>query len=366
MAAPDNDVPPPDDLAVAVEIFVGGKSAAILLKGRSPYPGIDQITFQVPDDAPPGCWVPMQVRTGGTVVSNTATLAISADGSPCSDPFNPIAQPYLAGNAAGLVILETTDLLLDQMVDSPSESVADFAHARILKPSSDPFFFNSLISLPPIGSCATFAFAGDIANGASFPGVNLGGKLLDAGSSLTVSGVAVPRASSLPIYDGVVGSSDKPVSANPLAFRPSGSAAVSAAGGADVGAFQASVPSSAGIRWTNRDSLKTIDRTQGLRVTWDPPSASGSTVILTGGNVDTAHNASSVFMCTAAASDGALTVPPAILANVPSTSRFETRPKGSLVLMAAPLAGGERFNASGISAGVALYLARFAKSVSWE
>jgi uncharacterized protein (TIGR03437 family) len=81
----ETQLPQVGNLDVDAEVMVGNKSARILYKGRSPqFPGIDQINFEVPTDAPEGCHVPLAVRAGG-VVSNFASIAIAAAGAVCAD-----------------------------------------------------------------------------------------------------------------------------------------------------------------------------------------------------------------------------------------------------------------------------------------
>ena len=95
----DNVAPQAGNLPTKVEVFVGGQAAAMAYTGRSPCcSGLDQIVFTVPPNAPLGCWVPVQIRTSGTTVSNTTTMAISANGSPCSDPLNALTASFLAGD----------------------------------------------------------------------------------------------------------------------------------------------------------------------------------------------------------------------------------------------------------------------------
>lgn len=366
IAAPDDQAPPTGNLPTQTEVFVGGQSAVVSYNGRAPCcSGLDQIVFTVPAAVPTGCWVPVVVRTGGMTVSNAATLAISADGSPCSDPLNPVAHPYVAAETGGLFSLHRVDLLLDQFVSSPSEPIADFAYARMLKPNGSPFFFNSLISLPPSGTCTIYTFAGDVTNGVSLPGVNGDGSLLDAGTPLIVSGQPLPRLPG-PLYDQVLGSSDSTLSSLPLLFQSGAPSAISGSGGTDIGSFQADVTTGTGINWSNRDSLNMVDHTQALVLTFDPASASGSTVVLVGGNVDTVHNASAIFVCAAVASTGVLTVPAAILANVPVTGPAETQPKGVLLLSAVPLKSSTPFSATGLSMGAALFSSWIAKTVIWQ
>jgi uncharacterized protein (TIGR03437 family) len=89
---PDNSAPTPGNLPTQTEVFVGGVSAPVTYSGRtSCCSGIDQINFTVPAGAPSGCWVPVVVRTQGTIVSNTVTMAIGP-GSSCTEP-NTLSRP---------------------------------------------------------------------------------------------------------------------------------------------------------------------------------------------------------------------------------------------------------------------------------
>ena len=69
---------------VSVEIY--GTAVPAAFAGHAPgQPGLDQINFRIPANAPFGCYVPVQVSVGGNDVSNRAAIAI-ADSSrtPCS------------------------------------------------------------------------------------------------------------------------------------------------------------------------------------------------------------------------------------------------------------------------------------------
>ena len=125
---PDNVAPQAGNLATKTEVFVGGQTAAIQYNGRSPCcAGLDQIVFQVPANAPLGCWVPVQIRTSGATVSNTVTMAISADGSPCSDAGNALTAPFLAGQKIGLVALLRTDINEDVGLKKTGNAKTDAA-----------------------------------------------------------------------------------------------------------------------------------------------------------------------------------------------------------------------------------------------
>lgn len=98
----DNVAPIAGNLPTQTEVFVGGIKATVQYSGRSPCcAGIDQVAFQVPTNAPLGCWVPVYVRTGGTTVSNVVTMAISADGSPCQERNNRLASALINGGKIG-------------------------------------------------------------------------------------------------------------------------------------------------------------------------------------------------------------------------------------------------------------------------
>jgi uncharacterized protein (TIGR03437 family) len=88
--AADNVAPKAGKLPAQVEIFVGGKLAPKMYAGRSSCcSSVDQIVFPVPTGAPLGCYVPVQIRTGGTTLSNAVTMAIANKGAACSDLENP-------------------------------------------------------------------------------------------------------------------------------------------------------------------------------------------------------------------------------------------------------------------------------------
>src|SRR6185312_2283426 len=72
-------------------LYVGNQPATVLYAGRSPGSvGLDQINFTVPASVS-GCFVPVAVQVKG-VISNFPSIAVSPDGSTCSDPAGPMNQ----------------------------------------------------------------------------------------------------------------------------------------------------------------------------------------------------------------------------------------------------------------------------------
>jgi hypothetical protein len=92
VSGPANALPSTFPNFPGVEVFVGTQAATVTYAGRSTCcVGLDQITFEVPAGVA-GCYVPVAVRSGGTI-SNFVSIAVSSDGGQCSDtaPTIPIS-----------------------------------------------------------------------------------------------------------------------------------------------------------------------------------------------------------------------------------------------------------------------------------
>jgi hypothetical protein len=253
------------------------------------------------------------------------------------------------------------------IVPTPGEDAGDFLIAAFLHPTSSPFFF-PLVSLPPPGACTLYNVDGNLALTTALPGIASAGKWLDAGTP-TVAGapaIAAQSTAIAPFYDVVLGGDDPTVYTNPSVFTPPNPVNISMSGGADVGAFNISVPTSGSLTWTNRDSIQTVDHTQPLNVNWTSSNLAGATILIGGGNVDTRNNASAMFLRTAKASDGTYTVSPLAMANIPATRATETQAYGNVFLYAEPFGSPISLSAPGIDAGFALFGMQFLKSVTWK
>jgi uncharacterized protein (TIGR03437 family) len=364
--AADNIAPTAGNLATQTEVFVGGVSATVTYHGRSPCcAGLDQVVFTVPPNVPTGCYVPVVVRMSGTVVSNAVTMAIaSASGAACSYPSNVIEQSMVAGKSVGLVMPHRVDGDVGVIVPTPFEAAGDYLLTILLQPTASPYFFFPLVSLPPQSACTVYSVDGNLASGGTLPGLLSAGRFLDGGTP-SVAGAGTITAQS-PFYDALLGGNNSAIFSDPTVFNPPNPVTVSMPGGADVGAFHVSVPTASTFQWTNRDSIgPTLNHTQPLTVTWTASGLSNATILIGGGNFDTPHNASNLFLCTANASAGTFTVPAWAMANVPATPVSETQPYGN-VFVAAPLSAPVSFSASGLDAGFALFGKQFLKSVVWQ
>src|ERR1035437_1272811 len=363
VTCPDNAAPAAGNLPTKTEVFVGGQPGTIVYSGRSPCcAAVDEIDFQVPQNAPLGCWVPVQVRTEGVTASNTTTMAISADGSPCSDSGNALAAPFLAGKKLGVIAALRTPVTEDVGLPAAARVTTDSIMMTFQQESTSPFPpFNPYFSLPPAGTCTAFVPQGDMFDGDTFPLSGTTGKFLDAGSYLTVTGASGNRKMSRPTtnernFQPLGYTYDVSLVPTSLFLNP-GSFSLAGAGGADVGAIAANFTFPAPLTWSNRAQTSSITRSQGFTVNWSGAPA-GQTVIVFGGGVDLPSNATGEFVCVAPPGSSSFTVPPTALANVPATRNNLLQSKGVVYVGALPLASPAAFTATGLDTG-AIYAGAF-------
>jgi uncharacterized protein (TIGR03437 family) len=371
IATPDNLAPQSGNLTAPVEVFVGGASATVAYHGRSSCcSGLDQINFVVPNNAPFGCWVPVQVRTNGTLMSNTVTMAVSPDGSPCVDINNALSQPFRAGSKMGVVALLHDDTTEDVGQTAPKNVTTDAVMMTFQKETPSAIGpFHPVFSLPPPGSCTSYTTPGDLFDGDPFPGLATSGSFLNAGTSLTLSGgggaaknLARPTTNARnfqPLGYTYTGS----LVPSSLALSP-GAFTLNAPGGADVGAFTANVNFPAGLTWTNRDQTLNITRSQGFTVNWSGQPA-GQTAIIFGGNVDLPSNATSLFVCVSAG-NGSFTVPATALGNIAPSRTNLLQSKGAVYVGSLPIASPPSFTASGLDIGALLPGSFIGKTVLFQ
>jgi len=349
---------------------VGGVLASKQYSGRSPCcAGVDQIVFQVPADAPLGCYVPVQIRTAGTVLSNAVTMAIQKGGAPCSDPGNAIAPLFAKGGKVGAAILFRSMLRTDVDTSHPTDISTDAAMVSLGSAAGGPLFFNSALSAPPPGTCTMYSVSGRslILNIPALAG-GLGSEL-DAGPMMAITGTSqalLGRGTVSPLYSAILGNNDPAAGASTLVFNTTGTSQISAPGGADVGPFQVAVPAAVEVNWLNRLQIETIDRTQPLTVTWSPAGLQNNTVVIAGSNYDLLTNTTGTFICTTSPAAGSFAVPSYILgALLPSSKNFGGS-FGILAVAAIPSQGLTTFKASGLDTGVAVQIFSSAKTVLFQ
>ena len=105
-----------------------------------------------------------------------------------------------------------------------------------------------------------------------------------------------------------------------------------AAGGADVGPFQATRSLVSPVVWTNRDDINSIPTGQPLTVTWDGGPGEGF-VHVVGSSFATSSEVGAAFMCKEHVSAKQFTVPAAVIDALPPSQFDEGIPSGTLSLV---------------------------------
>jgi hypothetical protein len=139
---------------------------------------------------------------------------------------------------------------------------------------------------------------------------------VNAGGFIAVTGPAGQQplgTGDLANYGGLVAASTVPPAGGTLTF-------VNVGGGqyVTIGAFTTSVHFPAALDWTNQDSIGTINRSQGVQLTWTGGDADGVVAIRgTAFAAAGSQTPSASFLCSVPASAGQFTIPPTTLQALP-------------------------------------------------
>jgi uncharacterized protein (TIGR03437 family) len=328
-----------------LELFVGGQPAEVVSAGAADCcVGQDEILFTLPGDVVPGCYVPVQARVNAAVVSNAVTIAISADGAACSDPFNPVSAALQAGGNIGVALPRRVVAHVESPPNPPFDVTTDWMYAALQQIASNSTYFNPLLSLPPLGTCTTFG-----TDQATFGMFVPPATELDGGTPLALAGPAGKASvSATPYFDALLGKTPDLAGAPPLIYAGPGPFAFSLPGGAQIGALSANFLLPPPLTWTNRDQISLVDRTQPLSVSWSTEDDGSSIILILGKSRDIPHNADGGFLCTAAPGDGAFTVPQYILGTLPNVTSAGSV---SIAVGAAGYRSPQIFSAPGLDAG---------------
>ena len=324
--------------------------------------------MKVPATAPSGCWVPTYVQTAQTTLSNAVTIAVGANGKPCSEPDNPLAQTFLAGGNTGVLRLLRSSTLMNQGVEAPVVSANDLFHFQFIKTTGGAFSFSPMFGQPPEGSCTVYLSPGDALGHDGIPAAPSIASRLSAGASFTLTGPGgVQNLTPLAGAPGVSLGSYAPFAPglpNQLTLSP-GSYTIAAPGGAEVGPFSAGVTLPQPFTWTNQNTLSTVDRTQNLVLSWSG-APSGQVVTILGFSMDRPSNSSGVFYCTAPKNATSFTVPSEVLSALPATQSNILRSKGVIYVMTMTEANGTAFKAPGLDAAIAIAGYMFGTTVIFQ
>ena len=375
----DVDAPQPTDIPINLELYVGGKLAAVTYKGRSGCcSGIDQIVFQVPDGLD-GCYVPVVAKIG-TAVSNFTTMSVSASGGACSDSGGLSASDIQTAQRTNQIRLGVIDLFRAdiELVTANTGFITRYDQAAAV---FTDLAFADLLGMPvreisTPGSCTVWRGnpSDAILNRPPVlaPHINL-----DAGS-ITVQGAAGSSAMNYQgnFYSALLGtasSSEPPSGPGPTTgFLEPGSFTVSSPGGGPVpggkliGAFSAQIGVPAPPRFDNRFAVGDVQRGQSVTVNWSGVDA-GALVEIRGVSAPNDPAVGAVtFFCIEKASAGQFTIPPSVLLSLPASTGSSTAANGSALGLSVGVTGVARFNAPGVDAGLLRFSSLIGRSVSFH
>ena len=356
-----------DMRSVDLQVLVGGKQASILFAGRAPgFAGLDQINFTVPAGVE-GCYVPVVVQTRD-VVSNFATMAISASGGTCSDPASFSAQDINTAIGAGkdtrigYITLNRMEVLMPAGSPLPSYRMDTGVG------SFNKYDYRQIIGSPgtmfgtTIGQCVVFTFRGQQFDVTADP---VHPQPLDAGPLLELVG---PRGSKIirrerPGYYWAELGGGMPVTGSPApAFLEPGSYTVSnGSGGADVGPFQARLTVAAPLTLDQGSVPDIIRRNQNMVVRWTGGSAD-ELALISGTSTTGNPPVGTFFVCAERAPAHSFTVPSYLLASMPASG-----PQGGVFMLgSAPSLAPYKFTAPGLDLGYFRYTTWFVKMVTYQ
>jgi hypothetical protein len=257
----------------------------------------------------------------GTVVSNTVTLPVAANGGVCTDPIHGVdGNGLLSGSTQTSLTSGTIAVVLNT---AQSQSVSSFVSASFLKDTNIPYVPG--YGLVTLGGCLV------LTSTAPQPTITY----FSAGTvSITGPGGAlqIPQTTSgsLITYELNL----------PTGYFPTsgGTFTISATGSAGVNPFSVTVSDPQPLVWTNQTAITEVDRSTPVTVTWTG-GIPGTYVQIGGGS--TIVSASATFLCIAPVEAGQYTIPAYVL---------EASPVGNgginLLNQSAPVS----FPASGLSA----------------
>jgi uncharacterized protein (TIGR03437 family) len=321
--AGDTGAAPFATIGSAPLVFVGGiQSPSVTYWGRSPntIPGLDQINFVVPPNAPLGCNVGIVVQTNNpSLVSNGPVIALAAtDGATCSDPSQRFPFSFTDSTSGGKEVLidlkQNVSVSLNSngtaATTTASKATVEVGEVTPAQLAASAAVFNSANAAPSFGSCYT-----GFSNNPGVSGPSPSATLLNAGTSITLT---PPSGSVLTLAPQVVGLYGSASSSTAL---PSGTWIFSnGAGGSDVGPlnFTFTVPQQ--VTWSNQTAVSSnpIVRTNPLTITWSGGDSNGY-VDIQGYVPNVSGTTYTVaFECAAPTSAGQFTVPSSVLLAMPA------------------------------------------------
>ena len=355
------------------EIFLAGKNVAARSAPEACCEGVNRIEFQIPANAPAGCYVPVQARAAGRS-SNVVGISIHPVGKSCTDPFGWLEKGMQHATHAGFVVLGRVSVVPESAPKAASFDF-DYAAAAFGNENGQGLF----APLPPFGSCRVHSgrisvrrLLSDLRDPSSWGGSQPSspGNRLDAGPEISLTGlggVKVLRAAGRQrsAYSGVVGGEIplRQFPKTPLFFAP-GPYHVMSSGGKDVGPFDVRVQAQRPIQWTNRARIARVQRAAGVTLEWKEASRDDA-VLIAATSSDEISGQSSVCICLAYAKDRRFTIQPLSLGNLPPSVEDNLEPS-LLLISELPIEPPVSIQARGLDAAFASFVSVSARIVTFR
>jgi uncharacterized protein (TIGR03437 family) len=332
ITTPDNAAPGKVSVGSNVIVTIAGETVTPAYAGRAPqFAGEDQINFTIPDDVVTGCYVPISVTASGQV-SQDVVLPIAKSGSDvCTHIFGLSAAALATLDGGGTVnvglfqVLSAYAAALGGAVQGAG-GLFDNADASSVFNIYNliPVAYGAVSYPAPLNSCVVIDQV-NTSGGFNLPPFNeIGGTELVADSlALTING---PGGANANIFHQSTGGY---VSAFIPPILGAGSWTISGLGGADVGAFNATITLPGNLSWTNAGNFKTVPNSD-LTIVWSGGTSSANPVVTVFGNstivnpTDPSKSRAKSFYCAAPASAGKFVVPAAIRQQLPSAASGES------------------------------------------
>jgi uncharacterized protein (TIGR03437 family) len=315
---PDNVPPTAGNVAASVSVTVGGQPAQVLYSGRSPCcSGVDQIVVTLASNTPLGCWVPVTVNAGGAV-SNTATIAVAAQGAAsCSDPGNPLSSLVRTPGTQAFVDIGRTDLIDNIQSGTAAQQILDKFYSRFFTRPNSPYNFDPYMSLPPAGTCFVHQTSGDVASGAGLRGVLPANASLAQPAQIYNNGTqALQITPAGADYSTSLGGTINTVLNGMNLLGASGGTYTIDPGGPNQTAIPLAVETAP--TWSRPNAIIVIPRNAPLTLPFTPGDTAAPTVITIQSYAASA-NATVEIQCLAAAGATSLTISADTLANLPAS-----------------------------------------------
>jgi uncharacterized protein (TIGR03437 family) len=350
-------LPHQDNLTnIPMQAYVGGVSASILYRGRSQFPGVDQVVITIPQNAPTGCNVSIVLVSGtSSTASNFITTAVNPNGGTCSDPNSPYSVTSLTGDST--VSFGFVDITQDVSNSALTGLAQTSTHIRTARPftargpraaavttnNDAGGIFESIQGVQlgnyasyhtaSVGSCVVYQ---ESLSSITLPPFTETG--LDAGN-ITVTGPSgtvtlTPEAEIAGFYGASL--SDSFITPQGGSFTFNGS------GGKNVGSFSTTVTLGSPLfSWTNMSTTTSVTRSKGVTVTWRG-GESGTYVEISG--YSAGNSAAAGFYCLAKQEDLQFAVPSWVTSSLP---------EGSGTLDVSNASNPVKFTATGLNVGFA-------------